>query len=137
MNAEVMNREMLIAACLTLLNRSAVEHPAGHQGKLAARYIIRSNNDERIGLMFEKSGKTRPYLWIARPHARDLLEADIEFRIYLASSLYQEAEPGGKRPYGRHAALKSMRDLANADLVRFSIDRIGQMALILEKLAAA
>ena len=137
MNANFMNREMLIAACLTLLGKAAVEHPAGHQGKLAARYIIRSGNDDRIGLMFEKSGKTKPYLWIARSHAPDMLEADIEFRVYLASSLYQETEPGGKRPYGRHAALKSMRDLANADLVRFSIDRIGQMELVLEKLAAA
>lgn len=134
MNAPVMNREMLIAACLTLLDRTAVEHPARHQGKLAARYIIRANSDERIGLMFEKSGRTKPFLWLARAHALDLLEAEIEFRVYLASSLYQEAEPGGKRPYGRHAALKSMRDLANADLVRFSVDRIGQMALILEKL---
>ena len=127
MNAEVMNREMLIAACLTQLGKASVEHPAGHKGKLAARYIIRSNNDERVGLMFEKSGKTKPYLWMARPHARDLLEADTEFRVYLPSSLYQEAEPGGKRPYGRRAALKSMRDLANADLI---LDRVGQMDLI-------
>jgi hypothetical protein len=59
-----------------------------------------------------------------------LLEADIEFRVSLASSLYQETEPGGKCPYGRHAALKSMRDLANADLVRFTIERLTQMQLI-------
>ena len=52
MIADVMNREMLIAACLALIDQVATEHPAGHQGKLAARYIIRSSSGERVGLMF-------------------------------------------------------------------------------------
>jgi len=120
----------LKAACLSLLDTAAAEHPAGHQSKLAARYVLRSRSDERIGLMFEKSEKTKALLWVGNVHARNLLEADIEFRVYLASSLYQETEPGGKRPYGRHAALKSMRDLANADLVRFTIERFTQMQFI-------
>ena len=134
MIADVMNREMLIAACLALIDQVATEHPAGHQGKLAARYIIRSSSGERVGLMFEKGGKTKPYLWAARSHASELLEADVEFRVYLASSLYQEAGTGLKPNYGRHSALKPMRDLANVDLVRFSIDRVGQMELITQKL---
>ena len=136
MNVDVMNRDMLIAACLTLLDQVATEHPAGHQGKLAARFTIRSRSGERIGLMFEKGGRTKPYLWAARIHARGLLESDVEFRVYLASSLYLEPDAEQKPNYGRHSALKPMRDLANADLVRFSIDRVGQMELVLEKLAA-
>lgn len=136
MNADVTSRDMLIAACLALLDQVATEHPAGHQGNLAARYVIRSRSGERIGLMFEKGGKTKPHLWAARAHARELLESDVEFRVYLASSLYQEADIELKPNYGRHSALKPMRDLANVDLVRFSIDRVGQMELITEKLTA-
>ena len=31
MNADVINRDILIAACLKLLDQVAAEHPAGHQ----------------------------------------------------------------------------------------------------------
>jgi hypothetical protein len=135
MTAAVVTREELKAACLELLDRTAVEHPAGHQGKLAARYVLLSASSERIGMMFEKSPKTRPQLWVELQFAKSLLDADIKFRVYLASSLYRPAEEEGKTSYGRHAALKSMRDLANADLVRFSIDQISQLEIILDRLA--
>ena len=127
----IKTRSELKVACLSLLEQVATVHPAGHQGKLAARYVLRPQSDERIGLMFEKSEKTKALLWLARSHARNLLEADVEFRVSLASSLYQETEPGGPRPYGRHAALKSMRDLANIDLVRLTIDRVDQMQFVI------
>ncbi|MGA0613163.1 hypothetical protein [Paracoccus sp. KR1-242] len=136
MTTVTMNRADLKAVCLTMLEAAAIEHPAGHQGKLAARYIIRTTSGERVGLMFEKGERTKPYVWVERRFARDLLDLDIEFRLSLASSLYQEAETGGKRTYGRHAALKSMRDLANADLIRFTIDRPEQMGMILQTLMA-
>ena len=97
MNADVMSRDMLVASCLALLDQVATEHPAGHQGKLSARFIIRSRSGERVGLMFEKGGRTKPYLWAALAHASDLLEADVEFRVYLASSLYQDACSTGWR----------------------------------------
>jgi hypothetical protein len=58
----IMTRNTLKAACLSLLDTAAAEHPAGHQGKLAARYVLRSRSDERIGLMFEKSEKTKALL---------------------------------------------------------------------------
>lgn len=121
--------------CLDLLDRRAIEHPAGHQGKLAARYVLQSHGGERVGLMFEKGERTKPYLWVERRFVRGLMDLDVEFRIYLASSLYQPAEDGGKPSYGRHAALKSMRDLANADLVRFTIATTRQMEVIVEHLA--
>lgn len=135
MTVAVVAREELKAACLELLDRTAAEHPAGHQGKLAARYVLHSASGERIGMMFEKSPKTRPQLWVELQFAKSLMGADIKFRVYLASSLYKPAEEGGKTAYGRHAALKAMRDLANADLVRFSIDRISQLDMILESVA--
>ena len=136
MNAKVMPRSELKHACLGLLDRAAVEHPCGHQGKLAARYIIRSASEERIELMFEKGDKSKANLWITRNHAQGLLDTGIEFRDYPASSLYQESEPGQARPYGRHAALKPMRGLARADLVRFTVERAEEMELILGSLAA-
>lgn len=61
---------------------------------------------------------------------------DIKFRVYSAADLYKPTESDGKPAYGRHTALKAMRDLANADLVRFTIDRVEQMQVILAKLAA-
>lgn len=86
--------------------------------------------------MFEKGEKSKANLWVSRDHAQSLLDTGIEFRDYPASSLYQEAEPGKARAYGRHAALKPMRGLARADLVRFTIERVEQMELILASLAA-
>lgn len=132
-----MTRQELKAACLAMLDQNAAEHPAGHQGKLAARYLLRSQSGERIGLMFEKSDKTKPLLWVEHRFMRDLVDDDIEFKRYPAASLYQAVEPKGKQPYGRHAALKSMRDLARADLVRLTIDRVEQLRTILAHLATA
>lgn len=137
MTVTAMSRAELKVACLELLDRVALEHPAGHQGKLAARYIMRSVNDDRVSMMFEKNEKTKPHLWIDHRFARGLMDAEIEFRVSLASSLYQAAEPGKKPLYGRHAALRSMRDMANVDLVRFTIDRLEQMQMVLAKLTAA
>lgn len=132
---EAQGRAELKAACLALLDTVAMEHPAGH-GKLAARYILRSQNDDRIELMFERDAKSRANLWLARDRAGDLLNTGIEFRAYPASDLYQATEPGGKTSYGRHAALRSMRDLANADLVRFTIERAEQMEALLANLTS-
>lgn len=129
------NRELLKSGCLALLDAAAVEHPAGH-GKLFARYVLRSQDGDRIELMFEKGERSRSNLWLSASHAARLGRMAIESRDFPASALYQPAEPGGKPVYGRHAALKSMRDLANADLVRLTIGRVDQMEVILVKLAA-
>lgn len=63
------------------------------------------------------------------------MEVGIDALVYPASALYQASEGGEKRTYGRHAGLKVMRDLANADLVRFTIERPGQMQFLLGALA--
>lgn len=94
-----MTRQELKAACLAMLDQNTAEHPAGHQGKLAARYVLRSQSGERIGLMFEKSDKTKPLLWVEHRFLRDLVHDDIEFKVYLASSLYPAVEAGGNQPY--------------------------------------
>lgn len=87
--------------------------------------------------MFEKGEKSKPNLWVERRFVSGLEEAGIEFRVYLASALYPTSAPDQKQAYGRHAALKAMRDLANADLVRFTIERITQLEMILAELMTA
>ena len=122
-------------ACLALLDAAATEHPAGHT-KLVSRYVLRATEGDRINLMFEKSGKSRVKLWLAREHAGDLIKLGLAFDDYPASALYQPTENGDVPSYGRHQALKSMRDLANAGLIRITIDRSDQLQVILTKLAA-
>lgn len=123
------------AACLALIEAAATEHPVGHT-KLVRRYVLRSTEGDRINLMFEKSGKSRVKLWLAREHAGDLRKLGLAFDDYPASALYQPTEDGDVPSNGRHPALKSMRDLANADLIRMTIDRSNQMQVTLTKLAA-
>lgn len=92
-------RAELKAACLKLLNEVAIEHPSGHQGKYAARYVLRNNVGDRIGLMFEKADHTKPYLWVEYARVRDLLNDEMEFRTYFASELYRANEEGQKASY--------------------------------------
>lgn len=133
---QVIARADLKACCLDILDSVAMEHPSGHQGKLVARYVLRTVSGERIGLMFEKSKKAKPNLWVELRFAKELLDLNISFIISQASSLYQQDKATGRIIYGRHAAIKAMRDLANADLVRFTIADITQLQIILKKLTA-
>lgn len=128
-----LERAELKAACLAILDAAAVEHAAGH-GKMVARYILRSQNDERIELMFEKDEKSRAHLWLAKDYARGLLNGGLEVRSYPAAGLYQAPKPGGTAAYGRHSGLKTMRDLANADLERFTVGTVGEAEVILDYL---
>lgn len=136
MKDTLMNREELKLACLALLDDAAVEHPSGHQGKLAARYILRSVNGERIELMFEKGAKSPANLWVAQKYVSDLLATDIEARLYPSLAVDRVVKPDGERLYGRHSALKSMRGLVHANLVRFTVKRVSQIEMILERLVA-
>lgn len=129
-----MTREELKRSCLERLEQVAQEHPAGHQGKLATRYVLVTDGGSRIGLMFEKAPNTRAYLWVPRRFGHVLEEGEIETRVYPAAALHQVVAEGDKRRYGRHSGLKPMRDLANVDLVRFDIVTVGQIENILYKL---
>ncbi|WP_374393786.1 hypothetical protein [Tabrizicola sp.] len=126
-----MIREELKRACLGILDSMCIEHPAGHQSKLAARYVIVARNGERIGLMFEKAPSAPANLWLRADHARRLGNPGCDCRDYPASDLYAENDEKGRPIYGRHAGLKTMRDLAHADLLRLAIEDVGQLEHIL------
>lgn len=128
-------RRALKDACLALLNTVAVEHPAGHQSKLAARYVIISRSGERIGLMFEKHESVPAQVWIAHRYAKVLVGGSIPVRAYRARELYTIVQADAEPAYGCHAALKSMRDMANTDLLRFTLESRGQLETIVSHLA--
>jgi hypothetical protein len=127
----LMTREELKRACLGILDSMCIEHPAGHQSKLAARYVIVARDGERIGLMFEKAPSAPANLWMRADHARRLGNPSCDFRDYPASNLYTEKDKNGEPIYGRHTGLKTMRDLAHADLVRLAIEDAGQLVDLL------
>jgi hypothetical protein len=132
-----MTRQELKRACLALLDSMCIEHPAGHQSKLAARYLVVAPNGERIGLMFEKAPNAPANLWVRADHARRLGNPGCDCRDYPASDLYVEKDKKGEPMCGRHTGLKTMRDLAHADLMRLTIQEIGQLQFLLEGLKAS
>jgi hypothetical protein len=120
-----------------LLDSFCKEHPAGHQTKLAARYVLVVSNGERIGLMFEKAMTAPANLWLRADHASRLGDPDCISKYYPASALYIDKDENGRLIYGRHTGLKSMRDLANADLVRLTITNVSQMQRLLHLLGTS
>jgi hypothetical protein len=129
-------RRALKGDCLALLDSVAVEHPTGHQSKLAARYVIVSQSGERIGVMFEKHESVPAQLWIAHRYAKDLSDGATCVREYKAEELYRSSEADAEPTYRRHAALKSMRDLANVDLLRFTVEYRAELERIVSHLVA-
>ena len=127
-------REMLKTAILKHLSEVAVEHPAGHQGKLAARFILRSHSGEGIELMFEKGPASAPNLWMHRKFAEALVDSGIEHRESPARTLFAVQNEKGKKIYGRHTALLPMRQLADADLVCFKLKAVSEMERVVEAL---
>lgn len=127
-------RATLKRACLDRLEAVAREHPAGHQGKLAARYVLQTSGGDRISMMFEKHDTSGAYLWVEQRFTQAVLNSGIAWKAYPAIDLYQPSEAGTKPIYGRHAALKAMRDLSNADLVRFEIATVSELELLLRGL---
>lgn len=125
-----MDRNELKLQCLELLDARASEHPAGHQGTLVARYLLRGHNGDVTELMFEKGPKTPANLWVAHRRATGL-----QFQSSPASALYANKGANGKPIYGRHSGLKPMRELGHADLICFSITTLAELAKILDHLA--
>lgn len=132
-----MTREDLRKGCLERLDERAMEHPAGHQGKLAARYLVRCSNGDVAELMFEKGPKSATNLWVAERRVIELLEKpELQFRHAPASALFISKDKDGKPKYGRHSALKPMKELALEDLVCFRISTLGELDRILDHVAA-
>lgn len=108
----MMDREELKQACLERLEAVAIEHPSGHQGKLAARYLLRCRDGDRAEVMFEKGPKTPANLWMAHKRAVDLItDPGLHFQSSPASALFSNKGSNGKPTYGRHSALKCIRPL--------------------------
>lgn len=129
-------RAALKHSCLRQLEARAIEHPAGHQGQFAARYLLRSASGEVIDLMFEKGPRTPANLWLLHAFAKNIWDAGIAARYSPGALLYQQKDATGKLKYGRHSALKPMRQLANADLVCLTIRHEAEIEDLLARLAA-
>ena len=127
-------RIALKRACMDRLSRVAVEHPAGHQGKLAARFILRTPSGERIELMFEKGDASSANLWVCKRFVIGLLDADIPYRYAPGSAAFKVRNADGKPVYGRHSALKTMDQLATDDLICFGLRTVGDLDAILFQL---
>ena len=127
-------RAVLKQACLEVLEAACVMHSAGHQSKLAARYVLIAGDGERVGLMFEKGPNSPANLWMRADHASRIEDLGVARRDYPAADLYAAIDEKGRPIYGRHAALRQMRELANADLVRFEIDQSDQLFAVCQHL---
>jgi len=120
-------REDLKRACLAALDAVCVEHPAGHQSKLAARYILHTSRGEAVALMFEKGPKAPAHLWMPLEAGQGLINEGVPYRLSPAAETYA-AKDGSSRPlHGRHSALNPMRQLTNSNLIRFTVERAGEM----------
>lgn len=135
MSGVVFSRAHLKAACVALLNERATEHPAGHQSIYVARYVMAGASGARIAMMFEKGDRSPAHLWMELRFARALSTAEVALRVYPASALYLGDQQGREPAYGRHAGLKSMRELANADLARLTVESATQFAVVLDRVA--
>lgn len=128
-----MNGEELKRRCLACLEGRAMEHPSGHQGKLASRYVLRCGDGDVAELMFEKGPKTAANLWVAHRRVAELIgEAGLTFRHAPAAALLTMKGKNGTPIYGRHSALKPMRELRHADLICFRISTLGELDRILD-----
>lgn len=128
-----MTRDELRQAILSKLDACALEHPSGHQGSKAARYVMHTPKSGPVELMFEKGPTSAPNLWVAERFVADLLEdAAFEFRRAPASVLFATKGKDGKPQYGRHTGLKPMTQLSHADLVCIRLNTTGELDRILE-----
>lgn len=131
-----MTRDELRSDCLARLEERTIEHPSGHQGKLAARYLMRRPNGDVAELMFEKGQKSATNLWVAEKYVTELLaDGSFEFRHAPAKTLFTTKGSKGQLNYGRHSALKPMKQLGHADLICFRINTPGELDRILDHLS--
>ncbi|MET4103449.1 hypothetical protein ABIE58_002890 [Roseovarius sp. MBR-78] len=131
-----MTRDELRQACIERLDERAMEHPSGHQGKLAARYLLHTPSADAVELMFEKGPRSALNLWVAERFVDNLVaEGSLEYRHAPSSVLFATKGANGKRRYGRHSALKVMNQLSHADLVCFRIKKLADLDRTLDHLS--
>ena len=131
---------------ISRLGRKAKEHPMGHQGIYANRYVMRSFCGVQIELMFEKDDRflpnktpPPPNLWVKKDFVQRILQdrprsMPLIYTESPKSKLYKTTGPNGKPNYGRHSALEKMPQLGNADLICFNVRSMDQLEYILKAL---
>lgn len=128
-------RRALKHAVVLRLGKLDHGHSLGHQSKLANRYVLRSNDEMRVELMFEKDDSVPANLWVLRTFVEDLLDGSLPFVEGPKSKLRQNVGGNGELQYGRHSALERMMQLGNADLVCFTLRDMADLERILAALA--
>lgn len=130
-----MERLKLKHYCLARLDEACREHPLGHQDLYAARYMLSRPAGEEVEIMFEKGPSSPANLWVEKRHVVPLLDqTGMVFRESPATSTFLDTGARSKHRYGRHSALKPMKNLKNADLVCFRIESPGDFDAILDHL---
>lgn len=122
-------------AVVERLDREAKEHSAKHQAVYANRYVLRSQHDARVELMFEKGEASPANLWVKADFVSSLLDGRIRFTLSPAAKLGQQIGRTGERAYGRHSALEPMMQLGRADLICFDLRSMAELERILSVLA--
>ena len=121
-------------AIFVLLQEVAREHPLGHQDSKAARFVLTSRDGTDLEIMFEKKEDDPPNIWFLEKAADASLTASVSNEQSPASSLWRKLGKDGKPSYGRHSVLKTMRQLADADLVCFKPETFEQVGQIIDRL---
>lgn len=130
-------RAELKSAIIDRLNAVCQEHPMGHQGAYANRYIFKGENGTTTEILFEKSDRTPANLWVLETLLAPAANAGVTWTSSPASKLYQSPGANGKMKYGRHSALEKMDILGKADLGRVNLTSVEQLDRILDALDAA
>ena len=105
MNQAPTGRENLKLACLQRLSQVTIDHPMGHQDKLTARYVLRSQSGERVEMIFEKGPRSAANLWACHRFVKATLTSNLTYRLSPARILNKIKSKNGKLQYGRHSAL--------------------------------
>ncbi|MEY8880961.1 hypothetical protein [Donghicola sp. XS_ASV15] len=130
-------RAELKSAIIDRLNAVCQEHPMGHQGAYANRYIFKGENGTTTEILFEKSDRSPANLWVLETLLAPAANAGVSWKSSPASKLYQSPGANGKMKYGRHSALEKMDILGKADLACVNLSSVQQLDRILDALDAA
>lgn len=130
----MIDKAVLKAAAVALLDTIAEEHPAGHQASKARRYVLAAPGGTALEVMFEQDEGSSAHLWVHRAAAGPLASRGEQ---KTASALWKKLGKDGRPSYGRHSGLRIMPQLAEADLVRFKLNSLAELGGVVDQLLAA
>lgn len=125
-------RMQLKKSIIGLLDGVGREHPSGHQGAYANRYVVSAAGGRPVEVMFEKSERVPANIWCPAGVAK--LVPDVPMKMSLKASLWQFKN--GEKQYGRHSGLRAMPQLAEADLVKFQPETLEQARKVIDAILA-